>query len=655
MPKSPRTGLSSGYLLATYLLTLLPMGWFGVLKLCRPDCARTWDFLLYLLVAWLGNTALLLTPAWLCALAAGDPLSRPPNNEEEYLAAPPRVHRGWRWLAWSAAGTFTGLAWVVLALDIGIHHHFGKHFFNGLVINLLITPGGFSAMGLDFWSLSLIIIGLFLLLCTGISLALAFPATIFIRRHALYLAKRHPRLAPGAAIAAAAAFFLSLFSTGLAEFYQRESMMAAVTAYPVGPRVRMRTFLKALGYEPVPRRATAIRLRNPEKAIPDYPRVLIERNPDTPRPNILWICAESLRADLLTAHTMPATWQFGAEHATRYTRHFSGGNGTRPGIFSMFYGLYGTAWDAFLNTRRTTILFDWLQQDSYQILVQTAARFTYPEFDQTVFARLAPPLLVEEPDGNPCDRDRRITDRAIRFIQQRDPKRPFFAFLFYESTHAPYSFPPDQAPYQPVVEILAYPSLTSDDRLPLLNRQRNAARQVDHQCARLFELLQQQRLLDNTIVIFTGDHGEEFYEHGRLGHNSAYVNEQIHTPLLIHFPDTPPAVYDRLSHHCDLVPTLAPCLGVKNPPQDYSVGGDLRNPDYQRQEFVVCGWKSAVLVTAQGKYILPINDDALYIRPRLLGPDDEPDDRLDDFYNHNRDAIQRAHRLIWHCLKRPAK
>ena len=42
----------------------------------------------------------------------------------------------------------------------------------------------------------------------------------------------------------------------------------------------------------------------------------------------------SLRADLLNAETMPATWQFAADKH-RFTAHYSGGNGTRAGMFSM--------------------------------------------------------------------------------------------------------------------------------------------------------------------------------------------------------------------------------------------------------------------------------------------------------------------------------
>jgi membrane-anchored protein YejM (alkaline phosphatase superfamily) len=53
-----------------------------------------------------------------------------------------------------------------------------------------------------------------------------------------------------------------------------------------------------------------------------------------------------------------------------------GGNGTRMALFSMFYGLYGPYWFDFLNTRRSPVLMDVLQQQKYQMSMYTSARFS---------------------------------------------------------------------------------------------------------------------------------------------------------------------------------------------------------------------------------------------------------------------------------------
>lgn len=56
----------------------------------------------------------------------------------------------------------------------------------------------------------------------------------------------------------------------------------------------------------------------------------------------------------------------------------------------------------------------------------------------------------------------------------------------------------------------------------------------------LGELIDQLRaggVLDNTLVVFTADHGEEFGEHGLLGHGDTLYPEQVHIPLMLRFPD----------------------------------------------------------------------------------------------------------------------
>ena len=97
--------------------------------------------------------------------------------------------------------------------------------------------------------------------------------------------------------------------------------------------------------------------------------------------------AESLRPDVVEPEIMPALHRFSRD-AWRFAQHYSGGNGTRMGMFSMFYGVHGPYWFQFLAERRSPVLVDVLQQQDYQLGVFTSARFSYPEFDRTIFARV---------------------------------------------------------------------------------------------------------------------------------------------------------------------------------------------------------------------------------------------------------------------------
>ncbi len=147
---------------------------------------------------------------------------------------------------------------------------------------------------------------------------------------------------------------------------------------------------------------------------------------------MLFLVSESLRADMLTPEIMPNLWRFAQRHGRRYTDHMSGGNGTRMGIFSLFYGLPGNYWFPFRESRRPPVLVSELLRRDYRPGLFTSARFSYPEFDQTVFATVPSSAMVSDDEGPGWRRDRRNVDRLLDFIGA-DRERPFFGFMFFES------------------------------------------------------------------------------------------------------------------------------------------------------------------------------------------------------------------------------
>lgn len=85
---------------------------------------------------------------------------------------------------------------------------------------------------------------------------------------------------------------------------------------------------------------------------------------------------------------------------------------------------------------------------------------------------------------------------------------------------------------------------------------------VDDFVGKLFGQLEKLKLLDNTIIIFTADHGEEFLEHGRLSHRQFY-NELLHVPLIINGPVIQRDVMnDHLVRSIDIFPTILDILGL---------------------------------------------------------------------------------------------
>jgi membrane-anchored protein YejM (alkaline phosphatase superfamily) len=199
-------------------------------------------------------------------------------------------------------------------------------------------------------------------------------------------------------------------------------------------------------------------------------------------------------------------------------------------------------------------------------------------------------------------------DELIGFIDGRDPARPFMTYMFFESTHANYDFPPEAALARPYLEDFNY--LTADfaaDIALIRNRYVNAAHHVDAQIGRLIDHLRQRGLLEDTIIVVLGDHGEEFMERGRWGHSAEFNRFQTGTPGVIRVPGRPPAVIRGITSHLDIPATLMPLLGVHNAPEDYSLGHDLLAANFHRDYAVGADWNRIAYIGDDARIAFPLN------------------------------------------------
>jgi membrane-anchored protein YejM (alkaline phosphatase superfamily) len=316
---------------------------------------------------------------------------------------------------------------------------------------------------------------------------------------------------------------------------------------------------------------------------------------------------------MLTLEIMPETYAF-AQRTAWFRNHLSGGNGTRMGVFTMFYGLYGPYWFPFLREHRGPVLIDELIKDDYQFGLYTSARFSYPEFDSTVFSAVPTSSLHERPGARKTGwvRDRENGKEILDFLDHRDPARPFMTFMFFESPHARYYFPPESVIRRPYAEDVNYATMDVEKDVGLLwNRYVNSCHHLDSQIGRILGYIDEHDLADDTIVVITADHGEEFMEHGRWGHNSDFVREQIQVPLVIHVPGREPETVDRMTSHLDLPATILGFLGVTNPPDDYSLGIDLFGGEV-RSNTVLASWDNLVYVDAESFAVFPLKGHNLW-------------------------------------------
>ena len=128
------------------------------------------------------------------------------------------------------------------------------------------------------------------------------------------------------------------------------------------------------------------------------------------------------------------------------------------------------------------------------------------------------------------------------------------------------------------------------------NRYKNSIHYIDSQLERVVGSLERRGMLENTLVFIAGDHGEEFYELGYLGHNSTFSRYQTRTVMVAHVPGQPARTFDRITSHLDIVPTIFTYMGATNPVSDYSEGTPMTDAEGP-SSVVVSSWDTAALVS----------------------------------------------------------
>ena len=505
----------------------------------------------------------------------------------------------WQWRGWVMAAVLVGLTsltHVLLFADRMIHGMYGFHI-NGFVLDLVLSPGGIASLGAS--------------LSTQLTAALIIVTLIgmqaltywFVQRRTttLNISRRWRWLLVMLAFATLGERMAYAYSAAV----NYQPILFASERYPFYLTTSVRKLAKHLGIEEREKAAGGIDVKGGSLNYPLAPLV-VEKPAQSP--NIVWLVAESLRFDMLDPKIMPSLWQF-SEQALRLEKHYSGGNLTQMGVFSMFYGLYAPYWFTMLDHRRAPVLMDVLQQQNYQFSLHTSQRFSFPAFDKTVFVNMNKADMHEHLEiGEPWQRDRTNVGELLDFIDKRDEKRPFMTYMFFESTHANYYFPPETVIAEPYLKDLNYLTADFEKDIGLIkNRYINASRHVDQQVARVIDHLRDKKLLDNTIVIVLGDHGEEFMERSRWGHSAEFNRFQTSTPAVIHVPGQAPRVVKGITSHLDIPATLLPLLGVRNPATDYSLGQNLLDPAYHRDYAVAGDWNRIAYLGDDFKIAFPVN------------------------------------------------
>jgi arylsulfatase A-like enzyme len=91
---------------------------------------------------------------------------------------------------------------------------------------------------------------------------------------------------------------------------------------------------------------------------------------------------------------------------------------------------------------------------------------------------------------------------------------------------------------------------------------------VDSQIGRLLQALEQRQLLDRTVVVVLGDHGEALGEHGERDHGIFVYENVLRVPLIVRAPALRPTRIEEIVRLTDVMPTVLDVLEVPSPPVD---------------------------------------------------------------------------------------
>ena len=181
-----------------------------------------------------------------------------------------------------------------------------------------------------------------------------------------------------------------------------------------------------------------------------------------------------------------------------------------------------------------------------------------------------------------------LTDRAISFLRERNPKQPFFLLLSNTASHAPWNRHPERLvdqyrhqTFESISDDVAYPfgkqnlESTFDTRLQPQEAQAQyyaAASQIDEATGRVMDELEANGLRESTLLIFTSDHGLNCGQHGMWGKGNAtfpynMVDESIRIPLIFNQPGYLYQGQRRNEYvdHCDVFQTLVDYAGLELP------------------------------------------------------------------------------------------
>lgn len=358
----------------------------------------------------------------------------------------------------------------------------------------------------------------------------------------------------------------------------------------------------------------------PSHPIPEPKELLSCNSFDRPlasKPNIYLFIIETLRKDFITEEIAPHLYAFGNQNI-QFPLSFANANGTQHSWFSIFHSMLPCHWTlAHQEWKQGSPALQKLKRLGYQIHVYPSTDLCYFDMDKMLFGenRILIDHIHEFPPISslePWQKDALCLENFENDLTQKNLNEGNLFIFFLDATHSEYSFPlPGK--FQPIPKQIDYLTLSKKDIEPIKNRYRNAISYIDSLMHQFFQILKDRHVYEDSCIIITGDHGEEFFEEGALFHGTHLNHFQTSVPIFFKFQNNPLPVFAKIATHIDIFPSLLHYLEVT--PLEQSNGWSVFHP--QKRDYWITFAQNG-LNTPQ-EFVL--ETDTAVLRARFLHPE----------------------------------
>jgi arylsulfatase A-like enzyme len=328
-----------------------------------------------------------------------------------------------------------------------------------------------------------------------------------------------------------------------------------------------------------------IELQSAGIVVPDSVRTITRK----PIRNVVLMLIDTLRADKLKPYNpntrvrTPGLVRF-LENAVTMHDARSQENWTKPSVATLLSSLYPWQHNAFDDDSKVPasveLLPEFFSARGYRTAGFIANGYVSDKFgfgqgwdDYRNYIRENRRSIAQE-----------VAADVLHWLDTRPAKQPFFLYVHTIDPHVPYKPPKsflamyDSAPYSGPVDFthsndllervkLGKLSLNDRDKVRLEALYDGEISYHDVHFASILDGLDKRGLADDTLVVVTADHGEEFWDHGSVGHGHSVYDELLHVPLMFRIPGVTEgnAILRGNVGLVDVAPTILDALGLQVP------------------------------------------------------------------------------------------